>query len=99
MIPSSYQSMWYHFERDTNGRPFENNDVYDKLKNGNLMLSPYAMWEIQLSNLTSDTTFNDLIEFRDSVDLELVGYGSFIAKGSKVYDLDISAYYQPEENV
>lgn len=56
------------------------------------MLSPYAMWKIQLTDSANENRFGDLLKFKDQIDLELVGAGIYVTKGSDVTNVD--EYYE-----
>ncbi|GIX93758.1 uncharacterized protein CDAR_606301 [Caerostris darwini] len=47
LITSESQSIVYSCEKNELGEPIRTNNVYDKIKNGDLMLSPYTLWEIK----------------------------------------------------
>ncbi|GIY51987.1 uncharacterized protein CEXT_422411 [Caerostris extrusa] len=52
------------------------------------MLSPYALWKIRLVQSVSDVTFRTLETYRDQVDVELEGYGSYVVKSDMVRSID-----------
>lgn len=52
----------------------DNNTVYDKLLTGELMLSPYILWTIELIKTNAAPNRDPLAQYAD-VDLELVGEG------------------------
>lgn len=56
------------------GSPVDNNTVYDKLLTGELMLSPYILWTIELIKTNAAPNRDPLAQYAD-VDLELVGEG------------------------
>ncbi|GIX72569.1 uncharacterized protein CEXT_200941 [Caerostris extrusa] len=61
------------------GEPVRVNNVYIKIRNGDLMLSPYAVWEVKLTGVTDKHSFQELEVYKDKVDLELAGRGSYVA--------------------
>lgn len=87
-IESSSQSMMYSVEKGT-----IQNNVYKKLLAGDIILSPYAMWELRLSS----TSFGSLSEFRDRVDLVLEGSGSFVKAGKT--NFDVATYYKVDDSI
>lgn len=98
-IPSQSQTIEYSFEKDKNtGEPLDQNYVYRKLKQGDLMLSPYTMWKLKLLNATS-IPFADLAAFADKVDIELNGFGSYLAQEVDVASLHIDDYYEADDTV
>jgi hypothetical protein len=100
ILSSPSQEIQCSFERDPSGLPIHRNQVYNKIKAGDLMLSPFAMWNIQLVQLNNnnETLFNELAKFKDEVDLELVGRGRYIDKGAKIPNLNIANYYRSESD-
>ncbi|GIY70357.1 uncharacterized protein CEXT_753831 [Caerostris extrusa] len=85
LITSDSQSIFYSIEKNTAGEPVRKNWVYQKLKNGDLMLSPYTLWEIKMINSTSKISFRDLEVYKNEFDLELSGFGSYVAKQTSVF--------------
>ncbi|KAF0390365.1 Macrophage receptor MARCO [Gigaspora margarita] len=67
-----------HSFKMENGKPVSSSKVYDKIIEGNLMLSPYTVWKIQLIELNDKASFYKLKNYENKVDLELVGYGEYI---------------------
>ncbi len=96
VVSSTSQSWEYSFAKDTSGVPKHRNQVHNKIKAGNLMVSPYAMWKIQLMNLTNKIPFSDLAMYKDEVDLELVGKGNYVTRGAHIPDLDVEKYYKSD---
>lgn len=53
------------------------NLTFKKIQDNSAFLSPYGMWQIQISgNLTDFATFQN-----ETIDLELLGSGSYIKHG------------------
>jgi hypothetical protein len=71
------------------------NQVYEKTKEGNPMLSPFTTWKIQLRSAEkgANDPFKILDKFHDNIELEFVGKGSYIRSGCKISDKDIERYY------
>lgn len=82
MITSPSQTIEYTLEKNANGDPIYRNDVYKKLKRGDLMLSPYAMWKFKLINATDRFFFDRLEKYQDQVNLELIGHGSYVNRNA-----------------
>ncbi|CAG8818216.1 39101_t:CDS:2, partial [Gigaspora margarita] len=99
MIISNKQVITYSFEKTENDRnkPLRRNEVYNKIKKGELMLSPYTMWKIKLEP-TNNTGFSELKKY-NKVDLELVGHGSYMkyTKNSNNLSLMVENYYKEYE--
>lgn len=71
----------YGFKKDKNGSPYTKNKAYEKLDQGELMLSPYSVWQIKLAQANSSdgkNYFTELEKYSEFVDLELVGTGSYV---------------------
>lgn len=99
-ISGQSQTIEYSFEKNKQtGEPLDQNYVYKKIKNGDLMLSPYAMWKLQLLNATDKISFADLGAYTDQVDMELIGLGAYLAQDVDVSSLDIDEYYQADDTV
>ena len=97
-IASPSQTIQYSFEKKEDGTPVDENDVYKKIKDGDLMLSPYAMWKLKLIE-TQSASFEDLKKYKDEIDLELVGFGGYIADGINISTLHVDDYYQRDDTV
>lgn len=98
-VTSPSQTIEYSLEKKEDGTPVDQNDVYRKINEGDLMLSPYAMWKIKLIKSSDLANFNDLEKYKNEIDLELVGYGGYIANGINVSNLEIDNYYQHDDTV
>ncbi|GFR13780.1 uncharacterized protein TNCT_72221 [Trichonephila clavata] len=80
LITSNSQSISYSFEKNGVGEPIRRNNVFNKIKNGDLMLSPYTVWEIQIISSGGKSSFKDLEIYKDKIDLELIGCGSYVTR-------------------
>ncbi|CAG8592042.1 32420_t:CDS:1 [Gigaspora margarita] len=78
------------FKKDNDGEPFPRNEIYKKIKKGELMLSPYTMWKIKLYN--DDANFSKLKKYEKVVDLELVELGKYI-QNSNDLSRKVEKYY------
>lgn len=87
-IMTSPQKISYSLQQQANA-PAIRNVVYDKLNSGNALLSPYALWGVQLSR----GQFEHLLPFVDVVDIELHGVGTFVDEHAPVCDTDLRKYY------
>ncbi|GIX77725.1 hypothetical protein CDAR_303371 [Caerostris darwini] len=67
------------YEKNSVGEPVRVNNVYTKIRNGDLLLSPYAVWEVKLAEATDKHSVQELDVYKDKVDLELAGQGSYVA--------------------
>lgn len=89
---------WYNFETNTDGMPKHASKLYEDIRRGPYMLSPYAMWKISLINLPNkrNITFQSLETYKDKVDLELTGHASYIIKDddTSCSKLELDKYYQ-----
>ena len=93
LIVSDKQLIKYTFARNSKGELINKNLVYEKLKNSHFMLSPYTMWNIQLTSI-ANKNFDVLHKYGKYVDLELVGYGQYISKDINVCtNLQVEKYY------
>lgn len=80
MIQSPSTAIMYS-NQEVNGEPIRQNNVYKKLLNGDILLSPYATWTIQLeyhAKGNSKTEFQKLKNLARSTDLLLVGKGLYV---------------------
>ncbi|GFT48415.1 uncharacterized protein NPIL_178081 [Nephila pilipes] len=97
LIPSESQTIRYSFEKNSVEEPLRKNNVYQKIRKGDLMLSPYALWELQLVNATNRVSFHELKVYQNAIDLELTGYGSYVVKEASVLDLVDDEYKEIQE--
>ncbi|CAG8608271.1 6021_t:CDS:1, partial [Dentiscutata heterogama] len=67
--------VYYSFKKDKEG-PVRKNTIYKKINMGDIMLSPYTMWKIKLKSNSVD--FSKLKAYKDNVDLELIGHGTYV---------------------
>ncbi|CAL1290656.1 unnamed protein product [Larinioides sclopetarius] len=78
MITSNSVAIYYSYEINGDGIPIRKSPVYDKLKKGDLLLSPYTLWEVRLTNYTDQYSFQDLEKFKNEIDVELSGLGCYV---------------------
>lgn len=83
------QEITYSFAKDSKGEPTFKNKVYQKLAAGDLMLSPFTIWKIQLEVSSEgkygenpDTIKAKLAPFVGEVDFLLVGSGSYVERSA-----------------
>lgn len=88
------QKIKYSYE-NTKGEPSGTNAVYEKLRNGDIVLSPYTMWEVHLEKGKFDT----LKAYEDLVDIELYGYGQFVKEGADICNNNLAKYYTVDETI
>ena len=91
-ITSTKLEIVYSFEKLANGVPAFKNDVYVKLKAGDIILSPYTNWKVKLTKATENISFDVLEKFKDKVDLEIIGAGKYI-EPYKI-KVDVDSYYK-----
>lgn len=91
-ISSAPQDIQYSFEDGKDG-PNVQNEVYKKLKNGNILLSPYTLWAIKF--VSGDPTV--LLPYANLINIELYGSGTYINKGVAVCDSNLGKYYDFDE--
>ncbi|CAG8588788.1 6910_t:CDS:2, partial [Dentiscutata heterogama] len=101
VIRSNEQYIEYSFEKNKEGKPVRNNRAYERIRNDELMLSPYTTWKIKLKRETKyvdskNAGFDKLKTYEKKVDLELVGRGLYVdEEGSN--DLMVGTYYKEYE--
>ncbi|GBN24043.1 hypothetical protein AVEN_265363-1 [Araneus ventricosus] len=78
LITSDSVTISYSYERNDDGMPIRSNNVYNKLKSGDLLLSPYTLWEVRMINKTNKYSFQDLESYKNEIDVELSGFGSYV---------------------
>lgn len=98
LITSPTQRIVYSFEKDSSGLPIRSNNVYRKMRNGDFVLSPYALLTISLNarHVEQFGLFN--FDFGESFDLELTGRGQYLNANIDVC-FDLEKYYAAEEVV
>lgn len=89
-ISSRAQTITYSFG-EKKQMPIVRNVVYDKLRSGVKLLSPYTLWTVQLSH----GRFGKLKPFVDSVDIGLHGQGQFVNEGAAICNTDLQKFYSP----
>lgn len=97
VITSEAQEINFTLRKNSNGEPFRTNDVYNKLKDGQYMLSPYTMWTAKLLNVSAKASFSRLTQFKDmDIDVELFGNGQYIKENvSDICNSELTNYYMP----
>lgn len=83
-----------------NGTRVRQNEVYMKLLNGDILLSPYTMWTIKLENkstMKDELAFQQLSAFTDRTDLVLVGQGKYVDKNAEICKGPLDEYYQEDD--
>ncbi|CAL1264629.1 unnamed protein product [Larinioides sclopetarius] len=80
LITSDSQTIYYSFEKNVTGECVRSNAVYNKIKNGDLMLSPFAVWKLKLINSTNKGSFVELEKYKNDISLELAGNGSYVTE-------------------
>ncbi|XP_069673870.1 uncharacterized protein [Periplaneta americana] len=98
VIRSESQTVQYSFARKQNGEPVSQISVYKKIKNGDFMLSPYAMWTIQLARYKGEG-FKELGKYKDCVDLELIGEGRYVKSTFKIAQMKLQRYYETDDSI
>ncbi|GIY00534.1 uncharacterized protein CEXT_769461 [Caerostris extrusa] len=96
IITSEGQSIWYSCEKNIAGEPVRKNAVFDKIKEGDLMLSPYTLWRVKIRNSTQHVSFQQLVLYKDDIDLELSGYGSYVNREVDMFSQMHSGYKRTE---
>lgn len=110
VMTGTSQTLTYNFERDSNGNRLGTNQVYEKFKNGDLLLSPYTLWSFQLRNVVpvnkgkmmrQNVGFDSLEKFLPLIDLELVGMGTYTdgeaALDAANGDMQLDLFYERNE--
>jgi hypothetical protein len=97
VISGDNQTIEYSIEKRQDGQPIDHNSVYTKLQNGDLLLSPYAMWSVRLVKV-SNVNFPQLRWFGNFVDLELVGQGQYVSQGAEICNQGLKEYYELDES-
>ncbi|MBS4168571.1 hypothetical protein [Parachlamydia sp. AcF125] len=100
-IPSNTSfELMYAFERDrSTGKPIQSNSTYGKMSEGNLMLSPYTRWEIELESLTGGSLHLAEIvkDYLKEIEIQLVGKGTYVDEArmkKNAAELQLDRYYQ-----
>ncbi|CAG8729376.1 943_t:CDS:2 [Dentiscutata erythropus] len=96
VIRSNEQSIEYSFEKNNEGKPVRSNRVYERIRNEELMLSPYTTWKIKLKYESKDANFDKLKMYEEKVCLELIGRGIYV-DGEDSNDLMVGNYYKEYE--
>ncbi|GBM60945.1 hypothetical protein AVEN_192397-1 [Araneus ventricosus] len=80
LITSNSVNISYSYENNDDGVPVRSNEAYNTLKSGDLLLSPYTLWEVKMINKpnTFNYSFQDLECYKNGTDLELSGFGRYV---------------------
>lgn len=78
LITSPTQRIEYSFEKDSNGLSIRSNNVNIKMRNGDFVLSPYALLTISLIARRPEQFMIFNSNFGPSIDLELIGRGQYL---------------------
>lgn len=87
-IIHSNQTIRYTYNNGND--PTEKNSVYSKIHDGNIMLSPYTMWHIQLEGID----FTQINEFKNLIDIELYGHGTYIHRSTNICTNELRKFYK-----
>lgn len=69
-----------------------------KLREGNIILSPYTLWSIQLENKRDG--FSKLARFKGLVDIKLTGSGQYVKQNIPICSSDLDKFYElADENL
>jgi len=90
------------FERNEKGELVSRNKVFEKLKYGDVPLSPYTVWKFRLVHVSSKTDpklrHSQLAKLAKKVDLELVGQGYYVKEEAPICDSDLGQFYNSFDN-
>lgn len=89
------QSLGFSYRAKANGEPEIKNVLFDNIKNGVSVLSPYTQWSIQLEK----GNFDALARFKDRVDIKLEGHGKWIRDGQLLCGKTLQKYYTIDETI
>ncbi|GBN58883.1 hypothetical protein AVEN_245906-1 [Araneus ventricosus] len=78
LITGDSVTISYSYEKNDDGIPIRSNEVYSRLKSGDLLLSPYTLWEVRMIKQTSKYSFQDLEKYKNEISVELSGLGSYV---------------------
>jgi hypothetical protein len=99
VIKSKPINLKFSFGTQQDGQPITKNAVYDKLDKGEIMLSPYAIWEFQILPPGGNKALTDVLWRKFGsfiVALELNGKGSYVSHVPNSKDsLYLDYYYEP----
>lgn len=91
-IESMSQVIAYSFDTN-NGQRVSQNSVYEKLERGQMLLSPYTLWAMQLEG----NDFSQLSSFRGLVDVELYGRGQYLKTNAAICASNLKEFYHLDE--
>lgn len=97
-MPTKRHGIWYDLDFDAGSNmPKSKSREYEDIRSGDYILSPYGTWELRLDNLTNRVRYEDLMQFKDQVDLELTGNASFVVRDEErgnPKELKLGDYYK-----
>ncbi|PSN49901.1 hypothetical protein C0J52_14952 [Blattella germanica] len=68
----------YSIFEEPEGKPITANNIFNKLRRGEMMLSPYALWKFALLDTSGRGNYDKLMGFVQNVDLILEGEGQYL---------------------
>ncbi len=90
------QDIVFSFKLRKDGTPFTRNLVYEKLQNGDIILSPYTSWLVQLIPRIK-AKGNELDPFKNvTIDLYLGGEGAYVANYKTGGVKNIEKFYKED---
>lgn len=85
----------YSYLKKANGDPEVPNGVYEKLERGNMAVSPYTLWGLQIEGGKNV----DLSAFKGLIDLELYGFGQYVRPNNEACHTNLEQFYEFDPNV
>jgi hypothetical protein len=82
MVPHQPQTIDYSYANDANGAPLRTNNVFKKIKSGDILLSPYTLWKFQVVNRYGNTVH--FYRFYGKTKLSLTGQAQFVKLGNPI---------------
>jgi hypothetical protein len=85
MISHQSQTIEYSFENGANGEPLRKNNVFEKIRKGDILLSPYTFWKFQVVNkYRSNLNFFEPAQLYGKTKLSLVGQAKYVKLSNSI---------------
>lgn len=96
VLSTDSQKLQYSYMRDENGESVSRNVILQKIEEGYYMLSPYALWNVQLIDVDGKG-FSALRNLRGQVDVQLIGKGQYVTKDCDICNTNLEDYYKLDD--
>jgi hypothetical protein len=96
MISHQQQIIEFSFEKGANGEPLRSNNVFKKIRSGDILLSPYTLWKVHLVDKYKRNL--DFSRLFGTTKLSLTGQAQFIKLSNSICkQKSLESFYKLDE--